>query len=138
MSAPKHRAAGTPTQVAHPRRTAWRTFVEAAIVLLPLLAWAAPEVLEAVAETEVLPEGLRLWAAGAAVTAAGLVGLVARLAAIPAVNAVLERIRVLRLGTGVETEPSPAPDAPVTAGDDVDGPVGEVPPAGTYDGQGSR
>lgn len=94
---------GTPTQVAHKARTAWRTFVQAVVWLLPVFL-ASPEILTAISEAEFLPEGFRLWAAGAAVFLSGLIALAARIMATEGVNRTLEKAGALRLGTGVETE----------------------------------
>jgi hypothetical protein len=93
------------TQQEHPLRAAMRTFVQ---VWLPGLAVALvviPEIVRIVQEEAgaALPENLRLILAGVATAAAVVSAILARIMAIPAVDALLERI--LSLGSA----PSAAP-----------------------------
>jgi len=97
---PDHRAGAVATQVAHPWLTAARTAVQVGIPALLALVLVLPEVLAIVSEGmgDQLPDGLRLWLAGAAAFVTALAATLARLMAVPAVNDALGKLRAPRAG----------------------------------------
>ena len=90
---------GTPTQVAHPMKATLRTVAAYVLALIVLLSAALPLVADALGPY--LPEGWGAWLAGAAAFLVALAGLITRLMALPQAQAFL---RLIGLGTGVESE----------------------------------
>ena len=88
--------ANIPSQVAHPWRAAFRTVLQAAIVLFTFVLAAGPAILNILAEhlRGHLPEGVILWMLAAAALLAALAGAVASIMALPKVNELLGRIRL--------------------------------------------
>lgn len=93
----------TPTQVAHPWRSALRTGVQAFVPLIIALLIAGPEIVEAFAD---VPTEGAAWATAAGI-AAGLSALAAALARVFAIPAVEKLLEKLGLDTGVKNEPLP-------------------------------
>lgn len=92
---------GTPTQVAHPGKTTFRTVLQTLLAVAVGVVVLGPPIIEAIVAEPLLPENLRvaLLAVSGVVVAVG--GIAARVMAIPGVNRLLEKIGV---GTGVEKE----------------------------------
>ena len=93
---------GTPTQVAHPGRTTFRSGLQLAVAVAVGIVVLGPPIIDAIVQEPGLPEQIRgpLLAVSGVVVAVGAIA--ARIMAIPGVNRLLERIG---LGTGVEDEP---------------------------------
>ena len=116
-------APGTPTQVAHPNRTTFRSGVQLAVAVAVGIVVLGPPIIDAIVQEPGLPEQIRgpLLAVSGVVVAVG--AITTRIMAIPGVNRLLER---MGLGTGVEKEDA----TPVLADDkpehraDPDGPHG--------------
>jgi len=91
-----------PSQVVHPWRAAFRTFVQVFVPAVMLVLTVGPAVLQIIAEQfrGLVPDGFITWLLGASVFLATLAATVARIMAIPQVNALLERIK---LGAGAAT-----------------------------------
>lgn len=85
-----------PSQVAHPWRAAFRTVLQAAIVLFTFVLAAGPPILNILAHhmDGHLPPEVLVWMLGAAAFLSALAGAVARIMALPHVNQALGRIRL--------------------------------------------
>lgn len=119
MATGKHVAEGTPTQVAHPARTSFRTIAAYVVAGLFVVLTFGPPIIEAFLAEETLPEGLRAGLLAVAGVIALVGGIVTRLMAIPGADRVL---KWLGLDTGVLREARPArPEVTPPAGD-VGGP----------------
>ena len=94
---------GTPTQVAHPGRATFRTFVVVALTALLLLVAIAPDVISEILEEPAITGDLRAILAGTAAALTGVAAAIQRIALIPGVNAAIERY-LPWLATGVHTE----------------------------------
>lgn len=87
---------GEATQVVHPLRAAWRTFIQSFLPSFLMLVLVLPEVLQIVIDEmgEVLPVSLRTWLAAFSLFISAAAAAIARIMAIKNVN---ERLRSVRM-----------------------------------------
>ena len=92
----RHRATAEPSQVAYPWRSTLRTMVQVGIPTLVTLLLVVPEIIEILLDGygESVPDGLRTWLLSASALIVATSGVLARVMAIPAVNSILERVRL--------------------------------------------
>lgn len=92
---------GTPTQVAHPGRTTFRSVLQVTLAVMVGIVVFGPPIIDAVLVEASLPEGLRAALVAVSAVVVAIAGIATRIMAIPGVNEILQRIG---LGTGVTTE----------------------------------
>lgn len=97
--------ATTPSQVVHPWKAAFRTFLQVLVPAVILILTVGPEVLQILAEQlkGQVPDGFLATLLAVASLLAALAGAAARIMAIPRVNTLLGRIR-LDAGSSITTK----------------------------------